>query len=434
MTAKSWRDVLPIHPAAELFPLISSEADLRKMGEDIRKNGLKLPVVIWSPGTQTDKDQPVSLLDGRNRLDAMELVGIPIVKDGKLNFGRDGYLPWDERGVPRAILHLHELSESEDFPSGKKHIKPACDPYEYVISANIHRRHLTAEQKRELIGKLIKANPEKSDRQIAAMTKASPTTVGTKRTKMEAAGDVSKLDTRTDKVGRQQPARRSARKKEEPEPVAPVIVSLHAAGLTVAPPVIGTPSVSIAPGPRKSPKPDLHKFEPMTGPSEEVPVGSYEWAERISCRLQAFTEHVGTNTINLLLKTILSISGANPKPWEIWPKEKPYRTPNDYCRAVTGHSWDGLIGTLKEFGGDEVDVPCTDLATAKAALIAALRGKTHEQISELIVDVLEAVRVSYVCIYKEGEKRDEKRGNRAIELNIFGPPRRRRGRAGGESV
>ena len=36
------------------------------------------------------------------------------------------------------------------------------DPYAYVISANIRRRHLTAEQKRELIAKLIKATPEKA--------------------------------------------------------------------------------------------------------------------------------------------------------------------------------------------------------------------------------------------------------------------------------
>ena len=60
----------------------------------------------------------------------------------------------------------------------------SVDPYGYVISANIHRRHLTAEQKRELIAKLLKATPEKSDRQIAETVKASPTTVGTVRAEM----------------------------------------------------------------------------------------------------------------------------------------------------------------------------------------------------------------------------------------------------------
>jgi hypothetical protein len=59
MTAKSWRDVLPIHPAAELFPLMS-EAELRELGEDIKQNRLKHPIVLWSPGTQQDK-RPASL-------------------------------------------------------------------------------------------------------------------------------------------------------------------------------------------------------------------------------------------------------------------------------------------------------------------------------------------------------------------------------------
>jgi hypothetical protein len=41
---KTWRDVLPIHPAAELFPLMS-EAELRELGEDIQANGLQAPIV-----------------------------------------------------------------------------------------------------------------------------------------------------------------------------------------------------------------------------------------------------------------------------------------------------------------------------------------------------------------------------------------------------
>jgi hypothetical protein len=91
----------------------------------------------------------------------------------------------------------------------------SVDPYAYVVSANIHRRHLTAEQKRELIAKLIKTTPEKSDRQIAETVKASPTTVGTVRAEMEAKGDVSKLDTRRDSKGREQPAARTGGRKKK---------------------------------------------------------------------------------------------------------------------------------------------------------------------------------------------------------------------------
>jgi hypothetical protein len=42
---KSWRDVLPIHPAAELFPLMSP-GELRALGEDIKTNKLHEPVAL----------------------------------------------------------------------------------------------------------------------------------------------------------------------------------------------------------------------------------------------------------------------------------------------------------------------------------------------------------------------------------------------------
>jgi hypothetical protein len=100
----------------------------------------------------------------------------------------------------------------------------------------------------------------------------------------------------------------------------------------------------------------LHEFAPMLGPCEEHAVGSLAWAELISYRLQLLTQHVGVNTVNELLNTIRSIWRANPKPWEIWPEGNPYRTPNDYCEAITAHTWDGLIGAVKEFAGDDFEV------------------------------------------------------------------------------
>jgi hypothetical protein len=171
----SWRDVLPIHPAAELFPLMSRD-ELRALGEDIKKNGLTNPIAFWEPR----KNTPPLLLDGRNRLDAMEAVGLSVIdKGGK-------------------------------WLDGNFRLLRGGDPYAYVISANIHRRHLTAEQRRDLIAELIKATPEKSDRQIAETVKASPTTVGRVRAQMEAKGEVSKLDTRTDAKGVKQPAKKTA--------------------------------------------------------------------------------------------------------------------------------------------------------------------------------------------------------------------------------
>jgi hypothetical protein len=189
---KSWRDVLPIHPAADLFPLMSPD-ELRALGEDIRKHGVKNSIVIWASDPDSSKEY---LLAGRNRLDAMEAAGLAIIDH--------------KRRVSVRQIHLYSAGKARSFIDGSSLV---VDPYAYVVSANIHRRHLTTEQKRELIGKLIETDPSKSDRQIADTVKASPTTVGTVRAKMEAKGDVSKLDTRTDSKGRQQSAKKKKTKR-----------------------------------------------------------------------------------------------------------------------------------------------------------------------------------------------------------------------------
>jgi len=125
---KSWRDVYPVHPAADLFPMLP-EDELMKLGEDIKKNGLKEPVVLWShDGGKLD------LLDGRNRLDAMELVGIDVFS--KKNDADDGgHLDFD-------LITFAGRS---------------VDPYTYIISKNIRRRDLTKEQQADLIVKVMKA-------------------------------------------------------------------------------------------------------------------------------------------------------------------------------------------------------------------------------------------------------------------------------------
>ena len=64
---KSWRDVLRVHPAAEMFPLMSPE-ELRNTASDIERHGLKIPVALL-----IEPNGEESLLDGRNRLDAMPI-------------------------------------------------------------------------------------------------------------------------------------------------------------------------------------------------------------------------------------------------------------------------------------------------------------------------------------------------------------------------
>ena len=126
-----WRDRLPIHPAA-LFPLMNKD-ELRELADDIKQNGLKEQVKY----VYDEEKQVNYLLDGRNRLDALELLG------------RGGLLPGSKEDRD---MEIFDEVFSDD------------DPVAYVISKNVHRRHLKPEQKRDLIVKLLKLDPERSNR------------------------------------------------------------------------------------------------------------------------------------------------------------------------------------------------------------------------------------------------------------------------------
>jgi hypothetical protein len=116
---------IPFHPIADIFPLLDG-AEFDDLVTDIKKNGLLEPIVLLE-----DK-----ILDGRNR--------------------------------HRACIAAKVEPTFRPFNGD--------DPAAYVISTNIRRRHLTTEQKRKLIAKLVKAMPEKSDRQIGKMARVSKNT------------------------------------------------------------------------------------------------------------------------------------------------------------------------------------------------------------------------------------------------------------------
>ena len=185
----SWRDVLPIHPAADLFPMMTPD-ELKELGEDIRKQGQRVPIAVW----KAQKRSRPELLDGRNRLDAMEAVGIGLRVDYE---GTDlnpcvrlfKHMPPDGPWWPIEIVELIGL-----------------DPYDVVLSANIRRRHLTAGQRREVIAKVLKATPSKSNRTIAKQTSADHKTVGAVRDKLEVRGEIPHVETVEDSKGRRQPA------------------------------------------------------------------------------------------------------------------------------------------------------------------------------------------------------------------------------------
>jgi hypothetical protein len=183
-----WRDSIPVHPAADFFPLMGDSA-LRELADDIARHGLRerIKVIERSPRGQdgvyrvSHVDQVV--IDGRNRLDALELAGVTIFHSGRAGTKLD----------PDLIDVVRDGLDTDD------------DINAYVISANIHRRHLTLMQKKDLVAALLEGNPDRSNRSIAELVKVDHKTVGKARREKEARGEIPHVDKAVDSKGRLQP-------------------------------------------------------------------------------------------------------------------------------------------------------------------------------------------------------------------------------------
>jgi hypothetical protein len=163
------------HPLADLFPLMEGEA-FDELVADIKANGLNDEIILYEG----------VVLDGRNR-----------------------YRAWIAGKKKGAIPAIH-IDRAVEEGAVK-------DPLAWVISGNIHRRHLTAEQKHEVIAKLLKAKPEASNNAIAKQVKVDDKTVATVRRGMEARSEIPNVEHRTDTRGRKQPAKKKVRKSKAAE-------------------------------------------------------------------------------------------------------------------------------------------------------------------------------------------------------------------------
>lgn len=119
-----------VHPAATLFPLIEGEA-FRSLVEDIRTRGQEVPVVLDVDGR---------LLDGRNRARACQAIGIDV----------------------------KETRYSGD------------DPYGFVVSHNMHRRHLTESQRAMVAAKLANLRNGRPSAETLSIDRDSPSPITTK--------------------------------------------------------------------------------------------------------------------------------------------------------------------------------------------------------------------------------------------------------------
>jgi len=134
----SWRDHWQIHPAADVFPLMSAD-ELRKLADDIAKNGIKVGIQTRSVAGE---NAPY-LIDGRNRLDAMEKVlGWQIVNAKGEWLG--------------ALTNVQGGKPKVEHQAGRTHEQIMAE----IRAYNIERRHLTKQEIVEMIDATLKATRE----------------------------------------------------------------------------------------------------------------------------------------------------------------------------------------------------------------------------------------------------------------------------------
>lgn len=117
------RGHIEVHPAAELFPLLDG-TEFEQLIRDIEEHGQRDPIVLTPDGL---------LLDGRNRWRACEKLGVtPITR------------------------------------------VEAAEPWAFVVSTNLHRRHLDESQRAMVAAKLARRHPGRASANTSDDVFASP--------------------------------------------------------------------------------------------------------------------------------------------------------------------------------------------------------------------------------------------------------------------
>jgi hypothetical protein len=122
-------------------------------------------------------------------------------------------------------VHRYEAAKlaGKQFKVRQFDPKREGDPAAFVTSKNGYRRHLTPEEKRELLAKSIKADPRKSDRQHAAAVGADNKTATRVRRDLERREEIPHVSSSQDSIGRSQSVtrrKRATKVKPGPKPAA----------------------------------------------------------------------------------------------------------------------------------------------------------------------------------------------------------------------
>lgn len=147
-----------------LLPKLTTD-EFNGLREDIRRNGILHPVIV------TKRDEQFVLIDGHHRAAiALEL----------------------DLHVPVSMVEYSSEAAMR----------------EHALALNLHRRHLTREQKRQFIAGQLKSSPGHSDRSIAERAKVDHKTVAATRAKLEATGEIPQCEATTGKDGITRPVRK----------------------------------------------------------------------------------------------------------------------------------------------------------------------------------------------------------------------------------
>lgn len=146
----------------QVMPRLSADeyADLE---QSIKTDGVLVPIIV-SPGGE--------IIDGHHRAEIARRHG----------------------------LHCPEVVKHGD----------ATELRTFAYSLNLNRRHLTREQRRDLIAQSLRQDPQLADTVHAKRTGASDKTVTGVRDQLEATSEIPKLDRTVGADGRERPAARPA--------------------------------------------------------------------------------------------------------------------------------------------------------------------------------------------------------------------------------